>query len=122
MTERDGATVAFEAVHAIGLYGRRFRGGHVPGADDGEVAPVQGSHIGQLEPLGDCDGCVDRTERQVGVGAHELGHARQVGGGGGEVLGLGLPRSSEGRPRLNVGAFFRKPARLDNDRGGSAEG
>jgi len=37
VTERDGATVAFEAVHAIGLYGRRFRGGHVPGTDDGEV-------------------------------------------------------------------------------------
>jgi len=91
VTERDGATVAFEAVRAIGPYGRRFRGGYVPGADDGGVAPVQGSHIGQLEPLGDCDGYVDRTERQVGVGAHEPGHARQVGGGGGEVPGLGLP-------------------------------
>jgi len=35
-------------------------------ADDGEVPPVQGDQVGQLEPLGDCDdGCVDRAERQI---------------------------------------------------------
>lgn len=55
---------------------------------DWEVAPVRG-HIGQLEPLGYSDDRrVHRTERKVGVGAHEAGHAGKILRGDGDVFEL----------------------------------
>ena len=70
--------------------GRALQGVHVPRADDGEVAPVQGGHIGKLQSLSDRDDWgVNRPERQVIVGAHQLSHAEQVCGGDGDVLEFG---------------------------------
>ena len=97
------------------------QGGDVVGTDNGEVPPVQGGHVGQLEPFGDCDDrSVDRAEWQVGVGAHELGHTRQVGSSDINVLELACSnRGQEGR--LDVGSLFQQPAHFDDHRGGDQQ-
>ena len=89
--------------------------------DDGEVAPVQGGHVGQLQPFRDGDDrCVDGAQRQVSLSAHEFGHAGYVGCGGGDMLELACrDRFEEGS--LDVGAFFHQPAHLDDDCGGDQQ-
>jgi hypothetical protein len=78
--------------------GEKVQGFDVLGSDDGEVAPVQGGHVGQRQPF--CDGDdrgVDGAQRQVSIGAHELGHARHAGCGEGGRGRTRLPRSLRGR-------------------------
>jgi hypothetical protein len=71
----------------------------VLGLDSGEVAPVQRSDVGQLQPFGGGDDRrVDGAQRQIRVRAHEFGHARYVGGGDRDVPELACrDRFDEGR-------------------------
>ena len=90
---------------------------HVLGADDGEVAPIQAGHVGQIQPFGHRDdGRVYGAQREVGVGTNEFGGSRQVGSGDGDVLEPRLPLPTPGKPPRRR-AFFYQPADLDDYRG-----
>jgi hypothetical protein len=90
---------------------------HVLGADDGEVAPIQAGHVGQIQPFGHRDdGRVYGAQREVGVGANEFGGSRQVGSDDGDVLELTCHYRLQ-ESGLDVRAFLYQPADLYDYRG-----
>jgi hypothetical protein len=59
--------------------GQRF---DMAGTDHGEMPPVEGSYLFDIEALGQCDDCcVAGTETEIGIALNQLGHSPIVGAG-----------------------------------------
>jgi hypothetical protein len=53
--DRGDASAVLDSRLPCGFLWKEVQGLGVPGADDGEVSPVQGGHVRQFQPLGDGD-------------------------------------------------------------------
>ena len=86
------------------------------GPDDGEVSAVKRRDVRFAEPLGGRDdGCVDRSEREVGVRFDELRHPLEVRGS------RRLEAEPAARRCSQQGRLPARPERLPNEVGGLGE-
>jgi len=94
----------------LGRLWQEVQCGGVFGADDGEVPPVQGGNVTQVEPLDHCNNrCVNGAEWQIGIGAHKLGYACNIAGSDGDVLELICGNCVQKR-RLDLRPLLQQPA------------
>lgn len=77
----DASTIETAAVRSVpSCLGEEFEAVYAAGAHDREVSPVEGCRLGDIETFGGGDDrCIDRSERQVWILAHQFGDAQPIG-------------------------------------------